>query len=89
MVADPLFFLKIDHLKATDFTTTVPIRPMVGATVGRLWPSQRDLPRDFVRYATAGRFLYDPTRPSHRDMPTVAQTLRVLPTFANGLESKS
>jgi hypothetical protein len=29
---------------------------MVGATVGISRPSQRDLPRDFAQYATAGRF---------------------------------
>jgi hypothetical protein len=34
-------------------------------------------------------FLYDPTQSSQRDMPTVAQTLRELPTLANGLEAES
>jgi hypothetical protein len=35
-------------------------------------------------------FLYDPTRPSQRDMPTVTQkTLRKLSTLANGLKAES
>jgi hypothetical protein len=51
---------------------------MVGATIGISRPSQRDLPRDFV---------YDLTWPSQRDVSTVAQTLRDLPTLTNGLEA--
>jgi hypothetical protein len=33
-----------------------------------------------------GGFLYDPNLLSQRDLPRVAQTLRNLPTLANGLE---
>jgi hypothetical protein len=39
--------------------------------------------------ADFGGFLYDLTQPSQRDMPTVAQTLRGLPTLTNGLEVDS
>jgi hypothetical protein len=39
--------------------------------------------------ADFGGFLYDPTRLSQRDMPTVAQTLHELPTLANVLEADS
>jgi hypothetical protein len=39
--------------------------------------------------ADFGGFLYDPTLPSQRDMPTVAETLHELPTLANGLEAES
>jgi hypothetical protein len=39
--------------------------------------------------ADFGGFLYDPTQPSQRDMPTVTQTLCQLPTLANGLEVES
>jgi hypothetical protein len=69
MVADPFFLIKIDRLKATvrryiggfcydsaSNSPTVAIRAMVGATVGISRPSYHDMPRDFARYATAGRF---------------------------------
>jgi hypothetical protein len=36
-----------------------------------------------------GGFLYNLTRLSQLDMPTVAQTLHKLPTLANGLEAES
>jgi hypothetical protein len=39
--------------------------------------------------ADFGGFLYDLTRHSQCEMPTVAQTLRELPTLANGLEEES
>jgi hypothetical protein len=39
--------------------------------------------RDVAWYATAGRFLYDPSRPSQRDMPTVAQTGPNIARIAN------
>jgi hypothetical protein len=39
--------------------------------------------------ADFGGFLYDPAGPAQRDMPTVVQTLRELPTLANGLEAES
>jgi hypothetical protein len=39
--------------------------------------------------ADFGGFFYDLTRPSQPEMPTVAQTLRELPTIANGLEAES
>jgi hypothetical protein len=58
---------------------------MVGATVGILLPSLRDMPRGFARYATAGRFWRILLRPgfksiiiSHcdsRDMPIVTPTI--------------
>jgi hypothetical protein len=39
--------------------------------------------------ANFGRFLYNLTQLSQRYMPTVAQTLRELPTLANGLAAES
>jgi hypothetical protein len=39
--------------------------------------------------AEFGGFLNEPNRPSQRDMSTVAQTLRELPTLAKVLEAES
>jgi hypothetical protein len=44
---------------------------------------------DMPQPADFGGFLYNPTRPSQYNMPTVTQTLCELPTLANGLEAKS
>jgi hypothetical protein len=41
---------------SASISPTVAIRSMVGATVGISRPSQRGMPRNFARYATAGRF---------------------------------
>jgi hypothetical protein len=47
---------------------------------------QETLP-DVPQPADFGGFLYDLTWPSQRDVSTVAQTLRDLPTLTNGLEA--
>jgi hypothetical protein len=39
--------------------------------------------------ADFGGFLYDLTRPSQRDMPTVVQTSSELSTLTNGLAAES
>jgi hypothetical protein len=67
---------------------------MVGATIGISRPSQRDLPKDFAQYATAGRFWQLFIRPNLAVTAQYAngchaQTLRELPTLVNGLEAKS
>jgi hypothetical protein len=46
---------RISYDSASTFLT-VTIHTMVGATVGISGPSQRDMPRDFARYAAASRF---------------------------------
>jgi hypothetical protein len=70
------------------------IRAMVGATVGILRPSQRDIPKDFARYATAGGFYYDRASNllAYRAVTAaICQRspipLRELPTLANRLEA--
>jgi hypothetical protein len=59
MVADPFFCFSRSGGFCYDSASNSPnvaIRAMVGAIVGISRPSQRDMLRDFARYATASRF---------------------------------
>jgi hypothetical protein len=42
---------------SVSISPTVAICSIVVETIGISWLSQRDMPRNFARYATAGRFL--------------------------------